>query len=337
MTDELTEALEREFFSFDVRQLVAVIGELLEESGGGRIYFEADASMSFPPSDVGDVAIETGDVTSAALRLPVMNLLGSSSPLPAAFSDYIARGRPNADMYADFLSIMQNRLHTLWLDAQRKHALWGDSGAVAKKIFESMTGLSIDKVKFYENALEGLGQLSSRVRGAQGLLELLRMTWGDIPISIEENVGRHAAVSNAKPLGGAARLGRNAAVGSRVYDRTSTFRITIGPLDCDTYKTFMPGENNYRLVNEIASIYINEPIICELEITCRLSDLPRARLGGAPSGGGNEVGRTAVLGDGCGRTAAYLTVLHTNGDSPRNFSTIPGMTAATRATSSSVV
>jgi type VI secretion system protein ImpH len=310
VTDELIEALEREFYSFDALQLVAVIGEILEDGDTAkRIYFEADASLSFPPSDVGDVAVDSdGNGVSATIRLPVMNLLGSSSPLPLAFSDYIARGRPDADMYADFLSIMQNRLHALWLDAQQKHALWGGGGAVAKKIFESMTGLQVDKVKFYENALAGLGQLSSRARGARGLLELLRMTWEGIPISIEENVGRYAAVSNAKPLGGAARLGRNAAAGSRVYDRTSTFRITVGPLDGETYKTFMPDGGNYRLINEIVSVYINEPVICELEVTCKLRDLPRARLGGA-QGGGNEAGRTAVLGDGGGKTAAYLKQL----------------------------
>jgi type VI secretion system protein ImpH len=311
VTDELIEALEREFYSFDVLQLVAVIGELLEDmddSGGNRlIYFQTDASLSFPPSDIGDVAIDAGD-GNATVRLPVMNLLGSSSPLPTAFSDYITRGRPDADMYADFLSIMQNRLHALWLDAQQKHALWGNGGASAKKIFESMTGLPVDKVKFYENALAGLGQLSSRARGAQGLLELLRMAFGNIPIKIVENVGRRAAVSNAMPLGGEARLGRNAAVGSRVYDRTSTFRIAVGPLGGEAYMAFMPGRSNYMLVREIVSVYINEPLICELEVTCKLRDLPRARLGGAQCGG-NEAGRTAVLGDGGGKTAAYLKQL----------------------------
>jgi type VI secretion system protein ImpH len=305
--DELTETIEREFYSFDVLQLVAVIEELLEDKG--RIYFEVDAGLSFPPCDVGYVGIEAGGAT---VRLPIMNLLGSSSPLPIGFSDHITRGRRDADMYADFLSIMQNRLHALWIDAHRASTPLNDPEPspqkdpersrrvippAAEKIFKFMTGLSIDRKGFSEIALPGLWHLSNRARSAQGLKELLYAALGDIPVTIEENVGRCAAVSNARPLG-AARLGKNAAAGTRFYDRTSKFRLTLGPLDSPAYKTFMPGGNGYRMVNEILSAYLNEPVICELSVTCRLCDLPKARVGGDGRGGENELGRTAALGGG---------------------------------------
>ncbi len=334
---DLIETIEREFYSFDVLQLVAVIEELLEYidddangcRGGRPIFFEVDADLSFPPCDVGYVGINNDRINDnngidnngpgATVRLPVMNLLGSSSPLPIGFSDHITRGRRDAGLYADFLSIMQNRLHALWIDAQRKNALWGPStplrdhpaaersdalslskcrSPVAKKIFEALTGLPHKKnAGFLESALHGLWHLSNRARSAQGLKELLYAALGDIPINIEENVGRYAAVSNARPLG-AARLGRNAAAGARFYDRTSKFRVTLGPLDSRTYKTFMPGGSGYRTVHEILSVYLNEPVICELSVTCRLDDLPRARLGGDRRGGENELGRTAALGSG---------------------------------------
>jgi predicted component of type VI protein secretion system len=366
--EELTDALEREYYSFDALQLVAVIEELLEDTGGGRIFFEVDAGLLFPPSDVGYVEIddrfgENGrvnddsriddDAPGVTVRLPLMNLLGSSSPLPILFSDHITRGRQDAGFYADFLSIMQNRLHTLWTDACRKYSLWNPAtstfrpahfdkfnasqgiapvistplndrsrnaaielsrnalndrsrNAVAEKIFEAVTGVPVDNVGFFDAALAGLWPLSNRARSAQGLKELLYSAFGDIPVSIEENAGRYAAISNARPLGGAARLGRNAALGTRVYDRTSKFRVTIGPLDSRTYAAFMPGGSCRLLIDEIASLYLNEPVICEITVTCRLSDLPRTRLGGGPSGGGNEVGRTAALGaDGGGGLAAY--------------------------------
>jgi predicted component of type VI protein secretion system len=381
--DELVKMIEREFYSFDVLQLVAVIEELLEyrdddvdtdlqtgllrrfaprndrhrerseaiqnhghtqiNDNGQRIFFEVDPDLSFPPSDVGFVGIDdyrvndngrvdNNDSPGATIRLPLMNLLGSSSPLPIRFSDHIARGRRDSDMYADFLSIMQNRLHTLWIDSQRKYS--PDRSSVAEKIFESLAGLSIagdrrsplrmrdsecvDKASdcghvdivgancvrpssfngnagFFEYAIAGLRHLSNRTRSAQGLKELLYAAFGDIPISIEENVGRLAEVSNARPLGGSSRLGKNAAVGTRVYDRTSKFRVTVGPVDYITYKAFMPGGNNYLLINEIISVYINEPMISELLVTCKLSDLPITRLGAGQSDGG-RLGRTAALG-----------------------------------------
>jgi len=306
MGGELIETIEREFYSFDALQLVAVIEELLDDRG--RIFFEVDADLAFPPSDVGYVGIDDND-SGATVRLPVMNLLGSASPLPINFSDHITRGRRDADMYADFLSVMQNRLHALWLDACRKNALWGPStpaaersrSPVAEKIFKFMTGLSIEKTGFLGPAQVGLWPLANRARSAQGMKELLYAAFGDIPINIEENVVRWAAVSNARPIGGGARLGRNAALGARVRDRTSKFRITVGPLDFRTYETFMPGGSGCRLVDEILAVYLNEPVICEFSVTCRLRDLPGARLGG-----GGALGRTAVLGAvGGGGTAVY--------------------------------
>jgi len=331
--DELIETIKREFYSFDVLQLVAVIEELLEY-GGGRIFFEVDADLSFPPSDVGYAGID-GDGDGATVRLPVMNLLGSSSPLPIGFSDHIARGRPDADLYADFLSILQNRLHSLWMDAYRKNALWGGGGAVAKKVFGALTGLSAEtgdqmppphirdcgcadvaganrvrqpsskrNAGFLEFALAGFWPLLNRTRSAQGLKELLSAVFGDIPIYIEGNAGRWAAVSNARPLGGGARLGKNAAVGTRVYDKTSKFRVTVGPLDYRTYEAFMPDGSFRRLINEVVSVYLNEPVICEIAVTCKLRDLPMARLGGERTDGINKIGRTAVLGTGGRGTAA---------------------------------
>ena len=336
---ELIETLEREFYSFDVPQLAAVIEELLEDRG--RIFFEADPDLSFPPSDVGYVRIDDGRLDSAApaatLRLPVMNLLGAASPLPVAFSDRVTRGGENADVYAGFLSIMQNRLHTLWIEAWRKSELRAASGPlrgastslrgastslsdpelplkdpepprkdpersrrvpVLRKIFKFMTGLSIDHISLFDSALPGLWLFSNRARSAQGLKELLYAAFGDIPINIEENAGRYAAVSNAQPLGGAARLGKNAAAGDKVYDRTAKFRLTLGPLDRRTYEAFMPGGGARRTVDEILSAYLNEPVICELTAACRLRDLPRARLGAEQpeGGGGGAIGRTAVLG-----------------------------------------
>jgi type VI secretion system protein ImpH len=246
------------------------------------------------------------DINCAVVGLPVMNILGSSSPLPVSFSDYIARNRQDADMYRDLLSVMQNRLHTLWLDAQRKNALWGGGGRVARMIFESMSALPIERSEFYENALAGLAQLSNRARSAQGLKELLRATWDDIPIRIEENVGRWAQASNAPKLGGAMRVGKNASIGSRVYDRTSKFRISLGPLGYGVYKTFLPGGDNYQLISRIVGLYLNEPILCELEVSCCRDDMPKAQIGGASE---TSLGRVSVLGESLKPKAEALKIL----------------------------
>jgi predicted component of type VI protein secretion system len=100
-------------------------------------------------------------------------------------------------------------------------------------------------------------------------------------------------------LGRELRLGGCAVViGSMVFDRTAKFRISLGPLDIDTYRSLLPDLNNYLLLRNILCAYINEPLICELEISCYLRDLDPARL--AESSNKPEktggLGRTTVLG-----------------------------------------
>jgi len=264
--------IEKEFYSFDIVQLVNVINEIFcgdDADDRPRIFFETDPSLSFPSSDIGAVSIDDNE-KSAAITLSVMNLLGISSPLPIKFSDYIARSRPDADFYRDFLSIAQNRLHKLWLDAQQKNACWNTAADTARAILES-----------------------TQTRNSSTLKQLIKSTWENIPVVIEENIERRTAVNNARPLGSNLRLGQNAITGTKVRDRTSKFRISLGPLEYDIYNTFLPGESNHQRLQSILSSYLNEPLICELEISCRQADLSPARLGGVPDG---CLGRTIKLG-----------------------------------------
>jgi predicted component of type VI protein secretion system len=88
-------------------------------------------------------------------------------------------------------------------------------------------------------------------------------------------------------------------IGSKVFDRTAKIRISLGPVDSNTYKSFLPGLSNYRLLKNILSQYINEPLICELEISCYRGDFDLAGLGsgGVPdkSNGVGGLGRTMIL------------------------------------------
>jgi len=279
--------IEREYYTFDIEQLVDVINEIFDDGGGGRgrVFFEADPSLAFPSSDISSVSIDAREGL-AVVTLPVMNLLGVSSPLPIKFSDYITRDSPDADFYRDFLSIMQNRLHGLWLDAQRKYAHWGAAASVAGAVFESM-----------------------RAGGSASLKLLIRSAWSGIAVSVEENVERWALADNVRALGDGLRLGRNAIAGTRVMDRTSKFRVSLGPLEFEMYRTFLPGEGNYtRLQGMVASCLRGELLVCELEVLCRQGSLSPARTGEVCEG---RLGRTMRLGGPAadGRVHRYRVLL----------------------------
>jgi type VI secretion system protein ImpH len=295
MVGDLGREIENEYYSFDVLQMVQVVKEILDDGDGeeqGRIFFEADPSLAFPPSDIGAVKFIGND---CKVSIPVLNLLGSSSPLPVDFSDHIARGLQDADMYCDFLSIMQNRLHSLWIDAHHEYALWSNGGSVAKMMLESMTSFSSCQADFYADALSQLGIFSRRTRSAADLKSLLRSTWKGISVHIEENVSRWTSISNRRSLGRNLRLGQTA-LGPQILDRASKFRVSLGPLDYGMYASFLPGESNYQHLQKIITLYLNDPLICELEISCERKELAMMRVGGNGEDRGGRLGRTGTLG-----------------------------------------
>jgi type VI secretion system protein ImpH len=292
--DDLNENITENYYRFDVLQLLDI---LREDFSNKRVFFETDPSLAFPPSDISSININ--DPKLAKVRLPMMNLLGITTPLPIGLTDYATRDRSGSGSLHAFLSIMQNRIHHLWIDVLRKYKIWRDAGNPAMKIFEKLAARSLEDFEVYD--LFWLSAFSCKTRSSDGLKRIIQSIWKDIPVRIEENIGRWTTVENRRPLSHGMRLGGCAiVVGSKVFDRTAKFRISLGPVDVDTYTSLLPHSSNYRLLKNILSLYINEPLICELEVSCCQRDLDLARING-PSGKSNGVGglgRTMVLGRG---------------------------------------
>jgi len=288
--DNQKENIVDNYHRFDVLQLLDI---LQEEFSDVNIFFETDPSFAFPSSDIG--AVKINNPRQAAISLPMMNLLGITTPLPIGVSDYAGRERKGSEPLKAFLSIMQNRIHHLWIDALRKYKIWRNAGNPAMQIFERLSARALEQFEDYD--LFWLSAFSRSTRSAGDLKRIIKSIWKEIPVRIEENVGRWTAVENRRPLSRGLRLGSCAVVGSKVFDRTAKFRISLGPVDIDTYKSLLPNLSNNRLLKNILSLYVNEPLICELEVTCYRRNLDPARLGEDPASqktGG--LGRTVILG-----------------------------------------
>jgi len=292
IVDEQRKMIAENYHRFDILQLIDVMKEFFSDE---NIYFETDPSFAFPPGDVSSVSTSYPQQTT--IRLPMMNILGITTPLPIGITDYVNRGRKGADPLQAFLSIMQNRLHHLWVSALRKYNIWRDAGNPAMQMFEMLSARSIEQFEDYD--LFWLVAFSRKTRSTDDLKRIIRSIWKNIPVRIEENIGRWTVVENRRPLGYGLRLSRCAVVvGSKVFDRTAKIRISLGPVDINMYKSLLPNLDNNRLLKNIICLYINEPLICELEVLCDKRDLDAARLRDASnkSKGIGGLGRTMVLG-----------------------------------------
>jgi len=307
--DNQKEYIAENYHQFDLLQFLDILGE---DFSAENIFFETDPSFTFPPSDIG--AVNISDSRKATIRLPMMNLLGITTPLPIGFTDYASRDRKGSEPLQAFLSIMQNRIHHLWLDAMRKYKIWRSAGDPAIQIFERLSARQLEQFEDYD--LSWLFAFSRSTRSADGLKQIIQSIWKNIPVRIEENIGRWTSVENRRPLSRGLRLGKCAVIGSKVYDRTAKFRISLGPVDIDMYKSLLPDLSNNRLLKNILSLYINEPLICELEISCYQRNMDLVKLESRGTSGESKniggLGRTMTLGrrrDGDNTVHRYRTIV----------------------------
>lgn len=226
----------------------------------------------------------SGGVPRLGVRL--FGLFGPQGPMPLHFTEYVReRLRQHGDAApARFLDVFHHRLLSLfyraWAQAQPavqhdrpdddRFAAWLGAGFGLGRATAARDSIP-DAAKLYQ-----AGLLGSRSRHAEGLDKLLRQFFG-VPVRVEQNLshwlrlqqedrsrlGRATEGRAAQP---GVRLGVDAAIGSKVHDRQSKFRIVLGPLSMLQYLGFVPGEPAWRQLRDWVDLYAGRDLMWEAEL-----------------------------------------------------------------------
>ena len=188
------------------------------------------------------------------LQVRFFGLLGPNGPLPLHLTEF-ARQRIlhyRDRTFARFLDIFHHRFLLLfyraWAQAQPTVNFDRPREDRFKTYLGALVGLGstgardrdpvVDFVK-----LHFAGLLARQVRNADGLTQILS-AYFRVPVRVEPFVGHWMPLpeSERTRLGGRwARLGRDAIVGSSVWDRQHKIRLHVGPLSRAEYEDFLPG------------------------------------------------------------------------------------------------
>ena len=141
------------------------------------------------------------------------------------------------------------------------------------------------------------GLLAQRTRSAEGLRVLLSGFFEGLPVRVVENVPRWIPIQERPSMGSGgagetARLGVNTSIGERVYDCATKFRIELGPMDLDTFRSLMPGQRRARQLQALVRLYAPDRLAFDVKLSLDPEAAPHAQLGG----GGTKLGHSAVLG-----------------------------------------
>lgn len=274
----LTDRLLREGPAFDVFQAVYLLTHASRSSDRSA---DAEAALpvrirpseqrSFPPADVRSIRCDASpDGSRFAMTVAWMGLYGADGVLPPHASEHGLSDddEPPSPLRA-FLDIFHQRLYTLlyqaWHkprpslhrpgreapnqgDARRLAALAGIDVPSLPPTGPSAAPSSVSPLRLAASA----GRLGAMGRNAEGLQALLEGVLPGLRVRIEENILRRYPIPQPIRLeNGTSRLGHLPPLGRTVADRSSAFRIHVGPLGPSAYRDLLPGG---RLAQRIAAI-----------------------------------------------------------------------------------
>lgn len=298
--DVVSKRLFEKSYLFDFFQSVWLLEHALTpKSGRGessaaadeRIRIRPHAGLAFPAADVRKIEWLSEEERRVQVTVTFMGLYGVASPLPVYFYDAIAAHREEAAPLRDFLDIFNRRLYKYFYQAWKKYqpVLHPVRSAEDKdaRVFTCLAGMGTPGFAQSDQLppirLMGLaGYLFSGVRNATGLQRIVSALFDGLQVRIRENIPRWVTVRNQPRLGdGSMMLGTGALLGQKVRDASGKFRLVLGPLGLEQFRSFLPDGTSAARLDYLVRLYTTDNLDYDVELNLRTSEVPPMRLGGS--------------------------------------------------------
>ena len=265
----------------------------------GPLRFITPASLAFPPSELH--SIQVGD-NNTRLCVNFIGLTGPSGVLPRSYTELLIARRVGRDNSAqEFLDLFNHRIVALFWLAWAKHRpeigrQFGFQNSVLRYL-EHVVGLGTPalQARLHPNRrtanttkpLPGAamvyfsGLIAQRPHGERAIAQVVSAVVG-APVQAAGCLGTWQTISNdaRTRLGREAhRLGHGCVLGSRYWDRQTTLRLTIGPLDRSRFNTLLPRGPRLGDVIELTRFLTGLAIDLRVRLSLRADQVPPLRLG----------------------------------------------------------
>lgn len=297
------------------------------------VRFRPHASLAFPSSDIERVTRlgHSDDARQDVYEITInfTGLYGVASPTPVYLTEMLGATDVDAEEATDFLDLFNHRMLSLYCRAWKKYRFWhqyqpGRREAAAREdarmggrdVFTArvlaLIGLDERSMRLLASVpaarlTKYVGLLAARPRSEVGLELLLHDAFGQVPVRVEPWLLRYVPVAHSERnrLGHShCRLAVDLSVGERVPDRGGRFRVEVGPLDFEQYRSFLPGGDHYRELCRYVELWVSERMEFDLALKLRHECVPGIRLvEGDP---GARLGLTSWVVAGPGRNSAGL-------------------------------
>lgn len=265
------------------------------------VRFSSRVGFDFPASEVHEVALPAVSGEPARMTVNVLGLAGALGPLPAPFSELLLERLSAKDpAFRDFLDIFNHRLVSL-LHRARKRVRPGlawerpDGEGFSRAAFALM-GLGTEgargRMEVEDRALlQYTGLLARRGRSAVAL-ELMLADYFGVGVRCRQFAGRWLVLDEEQRTaigsGSTGRhnalsgLGSGAVLGSRVWDQSAGFELTVGPLALGPFLDFLPIGRGFRALAQLVRFAVGDGLDFTVRLELDAPQVPPCRLGCGP-------------------------------------------------------
>ncbi len=285
------------------------------------VRFKTCATLEFLPDPVLALEPSGGPDRPAEMTVAALALTGTTGALPYCYTELLIERAQNGDKtLASFLELFEHRLLSLFFRAwersrpvlalerswdQRDPSLNGrprELFGFSNQLF-SLIGLGMPPLRgcneFPDEALlYFVGLFAQRHRSSMGLEALLR-EYFKLPIEVIQFVEHKLRLDPAdrttlSSSGGNNLAGVNTILGDRITDVASKFRLRVGPLSIDEFRSLAPEGLLFRRLVQMTRLYVDTGLIFDVQLVLKAKHVPECRL---PKGSarGARLGRDSWL------------------------------------------
>jgi len=239
-----------------------------------QIKIKANLSLSFPLADV--EKFEEKD-NYFLIIMNFLSLYGFFTPLPLFYTESLIKDEIDSEyVVKDFFDAFNQRLYDLLYSSMQKYfipfqVIERHNHDYIEKLL-CLSGLGGNNLNnLLSNPLQLIsctGLLNQHPRSALGLQIFLNNTL-NVPIKIKLFIYKENRIPEHQKfyLGEtSSKLGKELYLGEIIPNRSSKFRIQIGPLTKDSYTDFFPGGLQYKKLLFFTDLFVSEPFEYDIEI-----------------------------------------------------------------------
>ena len=260
---------------------------------GEVVRFSVHPSLGFAPSEIEHLR-PGEDGAPPVMSVNLLGLVGAEGILPLDYTGLVAeRVQARDTAPRAFLDIFQHRMLSLFYRAWLKTRFLeqrerGEDDVVTVHLLD-LAGLGLPS----QQDLPGLdatrlagyaGLLAAQPRSAQALEQVIA-DYFEVPAAIEQFVGGWYPLRRVDQceVGDESRmssqLGLGALAGDEVWDSQAGVRVTLGPLDLETYRSFLPGEPACDALAALLRFFSHGEHEFEVRLVLEQDEVPGLTLG----------------------------------------------------------